>query len=310
MIYVFLSVCSSVLVSVLLKLARRYRIDVFQAITWNYSIVVILFFFKPQLTNIHQAPILTYSALAILLPAIFVVMGLAVRTAGIVRTDVAQRLSLLISLSAAFFVFNETFNPLKMVGIGLGAVAIACAIPWQKQSSNDEGKGNSWLYLLTVFFGIGVIDILFKQIALYKEVPYTTSLFIIYAMAFTVSMLVLLYMVVTRRVKFTWRHILFGWILGFANFGNILFYLKAHQALSANPSIVFSAMNIGVIIIGTLTGVLIFKEKLTTLNKIGISLAIVAIAIIAYAKTLEKKDKVDRSSDKKIKTELLIRKLN
>jgi hypothetical protein len=36
MLYVFLSICCSVIVSVLLKLARRYQIDVFQAITWNY----------------------------------------------------------------------------------------------------------------------------------------------------------------------------------------------------------------------------------------------------------------------------------
>jgi len=285
MIYVLLSVCSSVLVSVLLKLARRYQIDVFQAITWNYSIVVILFFFKPHLTNIHQAPIFTYSLLAILLPSLFVMMGLAVRTAGIVRTDVAQRLSLFISLTAAALLFHEAFTGLKLAGIVVGIAAIACAIPWQKGTEVSGEKSNSWIYLLTIFFGIGIIDVLFKQIALYKEVPYTTSLFIIYAMAFTICLIVLLFMVLTKKVKFTWRHILFGWILGFCNFGNILFYLKAHQVLSTSPSTVFSAMNIGVITIGTITGLVIFKEKLSTLNKIGIALAIVSIVIIAYAQT-------------------------
>ena len=105
MIYVLLSVCSSVLVSVLLKLAKRYNIDIFQAITWNYSIVVILFFFRPHLTNLHAAPIFRYGLLAVLLPALFVVIGLAVRKAGIVRTDVAQRLSLFISLTAAVVLF-------------------------------------------------------------------------------------------------------------------------------------------------------------------------------------------------------------
>lgn len=282
MIYVLLSVCSSVLVSVLLKLARRYDIDIFQAITWNYSIVVILFFFKPHLTNLEHAPIFSYGLLAILLPAIFVVIALAVRTAGIVRTDVAQRLSLFISLAAAFLIFNETPSALKYVGLAVGLIAIACSIPWQKSKGTDASN-RSWLYLLTVFIGMGIIDILFKQIALYKDVPYTTSLFIIYGMAFTLSIIVLLFMVITKRIKFTWRHILFGWILGFANFGNILFYLKAHQALSHNPSTVFSAMNIGVITVGAITGLVIFKEKLSNLNKAGIVLAIVAIVIIAYS---------------------------
>ena len=71
-------------------------------------------------------------------------------------------------------------------------------------------------------------------------------------------------------MKFSWPHILIGWVLGVANFSNILFYIKAHQALSKNPSIVFSAMNIGVIILGTLLGVFVFREKLSLVNKIGI----------------------------------------
>ena len=52
-----------------------------------------------------------------------------------------------------------------------------------------------------------------------------------------------------------------GLILGLLNFGNILFYLKAHKALAENPSTVFAGMNMGVIILGSLAGILIFKEK-------------------------------------------------
>ena len=282
MIYVFLSVCCSVIVSVLLKMARRYRIDVFQAITWNYSIAFVLLFFKPQVGNLQHAPIVSFGLLAVLLPALFVIIGKSVRTAGIVRTDVAQRLSLIISLTAAFELFNEVPSPLKFVGLGIGLLAIICAIPWQKQVHDDGAIGGSWVYLLTVFVGMGVIDVLFKEVALYKDVPYTTSLFIVYGLAFILSLAVLIGLVIAKKIKFTWRHIFFGWILGVANFGNILFYLKAHQALAGKPSTVFSAMNIGVVALGAIVGLVIFKEKLSTLNKVGIVLAIVAIVIIAY----------------------------
>jgi len=110
MLYVFLSICCSVVVSVLLKLAKRYHIDVFQAITWNYSMAILLtwIFFKPQLSiNFADAPIYNYIALGILFPSLFVIMASSVRLAGIVRTDVAQRLSLFIPIFAAFFIFNE-----------------------------------------------------------------------------------------------------------------------------------------------------------------------------------------------------------
>jgi drug/metabolite transporter (DMT)-like permease len=286
MLYVFLSICCSVVVSVLLKLAKRYQIDVFQAITWNYSMAILLtwIFFKPQLSHLQGAPVYNYLGLGILLPLVFWFIAYSIRITGIVRTDVAQRLSLFIPVIASFVLFSEMLTSLKIIGIALGFIAILCAIPWQQKGHINRVTKFSWFYLLTVFFGMGIIDVLFKEIALFKDVPYTTSLFIVYILAFVIAMAGLLYQVATKKTKFSWPHIFIGWILGVANFGNILFYLKAHQALSNNPSTVFSAMNIGVIAVGTLVGLVIFKEKLSLLNKAGIVIAVVAIIVISYAK--------------------------
>lgn len=286
MLHVFLSVCCSIIVSVLLKLARRYSIHVYQAITWNYLMAIALtwFFFKPELHTLQAPPVAIYVSIGILLPFIFLVMATSVRIAGIVRTDVAQRLSLFISLLAAFLLFNEVLTPLKIVGIIVGFAAILCSIPWQKQTANRKVMSNAWIYLLVVFLGFGAIDILFKQVAAYKAVPYTTSLFFIYILAFIIAIAGLFYQVITKKARISWPHITFGLILGVANFGNILFYLKAHQALSANPSAVFSAMNIGVITVGAIVGLVVFEERLSLLNKVGIGLAILAIIIITYSK--------------------------
>jgi drug/metabolite transporter (DMT)-like permease len=285
MLYIFLSVCCSVLVSILLKMAKRYQINVVQAITWNYAIAAALtwVFLKPKPDTISEAPLNIYLILGLLLPAIFYVMASAVRSAGIVRTDVAQRLSLLLSLSAAFLIFNDHFSILKILGILTGFAAIFCLIPWQKKHVVTQGNKNTWMYLLGVFLGFGAIDILFKQMALNKTAPYTASLFIVYLIAFGASLLGSAYQIKFKKKRFMYRHIFFGSILGVFNFGNILFYLKAHSALANNPSTVFTAMNIGVITVGTLVGLIIFKEKLGILHKAGIGLAVLAIAIIAYA---------------------------
>jgi drug/metabolite transporter (DMT)-like permease len=287
MFYVFLSICCSVVVSVLLKLAKRYHIDVFQAITWNYSMAILLtwIFFKPQLSNLAGAPIYNYLALGILFPLLFVIMASSVRLAGIVRTDVAQRLSLFIPIMASFFLFNEAKDLVKIIGIVLAFVAIICSIPWQKSASNRANKG-SWFYLLIVFLGFGVIDVLLKQITKVDKIPFTTAIFVVFILAFALSMIALIYQVITKKTRFSWPHIFIGWILGVANFGNILFYLKAHQALSNSPSVVFSAMNIGVIVVGAFIGMFIFKEKLSLLNKIGIVVALLAIIVISFPQTL------------------------
>ncbi|MDB5139892.1 MAG: EamA-like transporter family protein [Mucilaginibacter sp.] len=283
MLYILLSICCSVTVSILLKLAKRYHIDVYQAITWNYSMAILLswLFLKPHLQNLGDAPLFTYSVLGLLLPALFVILAVSVKLSGIVRTDIAQRLSLFIPIIASFLLFDEKITGLKLLGIILGFTAIIFSIPWQKNNVSNKGAGNAWLYLLVVFAGMGIIDVLFKQIAAFKPIAYGTSLFIVFVLAFIFALMGLLYQVITKRMRFSWPHILIGWFLGIANFGNILFYLKAHKALANQPSTVFSAMNIGVIVVGALIGLLIFKEKLSRLNKAGIVIAIIAIIVIA-----------------------------
>lgn len=287
MIYIFLSVCCSVVVSIMLKLARRYSIDVFQAITWNYSIAIILtwVFLKPQIGNLSTAPVYSYAILGFLLPSLFVVVAASVRFTGIVRTDTAQRLSLIIPLLAAFFLFNEQLTNYKLVGIMVGLVAVILLLLKPKSQRRNTYTTGSWLFPTIVFFGFGVIDVMFRQLALIKDVTFTTSLFAIYVIAFALSILGLIYMVVAKKTKFQWRYIGFGWLLGVFNFGNILFYLLAHKAMAQSPSVVFSAMNIGVIAIGTLAGTFLFKEKTSALNRAGIVLAIIAVILIAYAQT-------------------------
>ncbi|MGB4397971.1 MAG: EamA/RhaT family transporter [Daejeonella sp.] len=283
MIYIILSICCSVFVSVLLKLAKRYNIDTRQAIMWNYSMAALLTYliYDPVWPAFEGSLFPAYIVLGILLPSLFLVLALSVRYTGIVKTDIAQRLSLFIPVLAAFFFFGEAHSILKTAGIAFAFLAIICSVPWQK---NDQNSRSYWKYPMTVFVGMGVIDILFKQIAKTDSIAFTTSLFVVFILAFTVSALFLSYLFFVRKLKFTWINVVCGWILGVANFGNILFYLKAHQSLAEQPSLVFSAMNIGVIVLGSLVGVLVFKEKLTKLNYVGLVLAIFAIIFIVSAR--------------------------
>ncbi|HET8764738.1 MAG TPA: EamA/RhaT family transporter, partial [Rhodanobacter sp.] len=85
------------------------------------------------------------------------------------------------------------------------------------------------------------------------------------------------------RWRFTPRSVLGGIALGACNFGNILFYLQAHRALPQNPALVFASMNLGVVALGALTGVLIFREQLSRVNLTGVALALAAIGLLTVA---------------------------
>ena len=105
----------------------------------------------------------------------------------------------------------------------------------------------------------------------------------VFAIAFLIMAIVVLYQQLIKKEVFNFKNLLFGFLVGLFNFGNILFYLKAHHAFSENPSTVFAGMNMGVIILGSLAGVIAFKEKLSKLNYVGLLLALISIVLIVFA---------------------------
>ncbi len=293
MIFVLLSIVCSVLVSVVLKLARRYAIDVGQAIAWNYVVTGVLtaLVLRPALAPLHDGamPWLALVGLGVLLPTIFLALAASVRHAGIVRSDAAQRLSLLVSLLAAFVLFGEVWNALKGAGIGLGLAALVLML-WHRHAATGDDVGpeqaaaatTRWLYPLAVFAGFGVIDILFKQVA-QSGVPLGSALLAMFALALGVAFILQLARRVRGDMRFTLRSALGGVALGLFNFGNILFYLRGHRALPEHPALVFASMNIGVVALGALVGLLAFRERLSALNLAGVALALLAVAELAGA---------------------------
>ncbi len=281
MLYLLLSIICSVSVGVVFKISRRYSTNNLQIVGFNYMFALLFcsVIFRPAVTSIDQsAPFLVYGSLGILLPLVFLFLIASIANIGIVKTDAAQRLSLFIPILMAWLIFNETFSTLKIVGILIGFLALFFMLSKPTNTSNY-----SWKYPMLVFLGFGFIDVLFKKVALYTAVPYTTSLFVVFLIALLVIAVPIIYEIVVQKKKFTTRNLFFGFLVGTLNFGNILFYLKAHKAFAESPSTVFAGMNMGVIILGSLVGVFAFKEKLSTLNYVGIGFALISILVIVNA---------------------------
>jgi drug/metabolite transporter (DMT)-like permease len=268
-------------VGVIFKVARKYTISHTQIVAWNYVFACMLCYvsFGPDLNTVETtAPWWLYITIGILLPSIFLFLAASIKHMGIVKTDGAQRLSLFIPILAAWLLFKEQFSILKISAFVLAIPALLLIL-----TKNTENTKNKWGYPAVVLIGFGVIDILFKQIANYTSLPYITSLFVILGIAMTIMITVVAYEVVFKNVTVKIHNIIFGGLVGIFNFGNILFYLKAHQEFSKSPSTVFAGMNMGVIIMGSLVGVLIFKEKLSRMNFIGLFLALIAIVLIVLS---------------------------
>ncbi|MFD2941890.1 EamA family transporter [Flavobacterium notoginsengisoli] len=281
MLFLILSILCSVIVGVIFKISRKYNANPSQIISFNYvaAIALCYFTFSPDPNALdNNAPLEIYTAVGILLPIVFLFLALSIKFMGIAKTDAAQRLSLFIPILAAWLLFNEAFNTYKVIGVLIGFAALLFIL--KKQSDNQENK---WIYPAVVLFGFGLVDILFKKIALYTVVPYTTSLFFVFLIAFAVSILIVVYKLLVEKEKFGLQNIPFGILVGIFNFCNILFYLKAHKAFAENPSTVFAGMNMGVIVLGTIVGAYFFKERLSKINIFGLFLALIAIVFIVLS---------------------------
>lgn len=281
--FVIISVLCSVTVSVLIKWSRMKSVNYLQLVVWNYPVALGMTYWvlEPELERwTTDLPWNLYLPLGFLLPAIFFCTALAIRYGGIVRTEIAQRLSLFIPLLAAYFWMGEELLPEKFIGIGVGLIAMGLCLDW-KGGDAAEGR-KTRIYPILVLLGMGLIDVLFKQIAQFKSVSYMSSLWIVFLLAMLVAFTFLGYLVVIKKQKLDRYAIGIGALLGLFNFGNIVFYMKAHRALPDSPSLVFTAMNLGVIALGAIIGVVLFKEKLSFSNKIGVLLAIVSVLLIAY----------------------------
>ncbi|MDD2675115.1 MAG: DMT family transporter [Flavobacterium sp.] len=284
MLFLILSIICSVTVGVLFKIARSYNVSQVQIVGWNYVFALIFCYlsFSPDLSEVRTlAPWGIYVPIGILLPAIFLFLAASIKQVGIVKTDAAKRLSLFIPILAAWLLFKEDFNILKITALLVGFPALLLILT--KPSQNTENK---WIYPAVVLLGFGIIDILFKQIALYTSLPYTTSLFVVFGIALLIMIGAVVYDVIVSKKPMHFKNIIFGGLVGIFNFGNILFYLKAHKAFAENPSTVFAGMNMGVIVIGSLVGIFVFKEKLTKMNYAGLFLALIAIVLIVMSQII------------------------
>ena len=277
--YLIFSIICSVAVSILLKISKSKGISINQAVAINYPVAAISAFvlFKPDFSsnfNILLSEWQILLSLGILLPAVFIIMGECVIRTGIAKSDAAQRLSLFLPILAAFLIFGETFSLGKILAVVLAIVSLSALV--YKPKSNTQSTGGIWT-LLGVWLGYGIIDILFKQLS--KNAAMTATNL---CTVFILSAIILFTYLILRKTKWTKASISGGIILGCLNFGNIYFYFRAHQAYTNNPTLIFAAMNLGVITLGTIIGTSVFKEKINIINIIRIILAITAIVCLFH----------------------------
>lgn len=281
---IVLTVFFSVTASLLLKIGfKKPFFSLVQAIAVNYVTALLLdiVYLHPNWHQVFHHQQWLCLILGVLMPALFFILGQAIKKIGIAKADTAQRLALIIPVLCAFLLFHETIKTVKLVAVGLAFLAIFLLFIPEKNARHTSDNGENIFYFCAVMIGFGMVDSLFK--ALTQSSLSTADALV--SIFFLANILLFIWLLL-HRTQWHLVNIKLGILIGIANFANIYFYLEAHRYLANSPTLVFTAVNLGVIIFAVLIARFCFKERLIFINYIGISLAIIALWLLLNAANL------------------------
>jgi drug/metabolite transporter (DMT)-like permease len=286
MIYLLLSILTSVIVVAYFKLFDKYNVNTFEAIVVNYLVCATMGNLLAETPGITTAfwneDWFKYTLiLGFLFISVFYSIAQTAQKIGVSVSMVAAKLSVAIPVIFALFIHNETLGVLKVAGILVSLVAVYFI---SQNSSSKNNNASLWYLPLYVFLGSGLIDTILNHINKTYIPPFNTNhiLSFVFLTAFVLGALLLVYQLVSAKKMLSIKSIGWGIALGIPNYMCMYFLLKTLGAFT-EASIVLPINNIGIVMASTLTGVFVFKEHLSTFNKIGLMLAIASIVILSLS---------------------------
>jgi len=285
--YLLLSILTSTALVVILKYFSTFNINTFQAIVFNYFVCAGLGILISDTTPLFSTQIVHqpwfYAALILgcCFIGLFNLMGWTAQQFGLTAVSVSTKLSLIIPVTLAFVLYREDLTILKVAGILIALPAVYLAT--QKEEKGQINKSvKAWLLPLILFIGSGCNDTLINFTQKNYLTPELMSSFVIliFGVAGSIGLLLLGYKILFKKEKIAFQNIIGGIVLGVPNYFSMYFLVKALAVKDWDSSAVFTINNVGILLISAFAGFLLFKEKFSVKNTIGIGLACVAILLL------------------------------
>lgn len=286
MIYLLLSVLSSTIIFVVFRLYTKFGVNTLQAIIVNYFIACAVGFFGYiKGSDLTAVPSEKWFPGALMLGGLFItVFNLAAVTtqkSGLSVVAVATKMSVAIPVFFGIFLYNESTGFFKLFGILLALIAVYLTSIKTKEGLSI--KSRNLIFPLLVFLGSGIIDtsLKFLETSYVSETDVGLFSSTIFATAGIIGIVILMIQAFMGKLKITLRNILGGIALGIPNYYSIYFLVMALRSNGLESSTIFTINHVAIVTLSTLTGILLFQEKLLRKNWIGLALAVISIILVA-----------------------------
>ncbi|MBQ2943145.1 MAG: DMT family transporter [Ruminococcus sp.] len=276
MIYLLLAIISSALVSVIMRLSTNRVRNNIGMLSMNYlTCLVIAAAFSgittlfPKSTQLPQALGLGAINGALYLFS-FILFQRSVKKNGVVLSSIFMKLGLLVPLVLSILMFGEAPTVLQIIGfcIAIGAIILINL----KTDASDTRMGPLLIFLLLMG---GSADAMSK---IYEETgPVSlSSQFLFYT--FLVAFVLCIILMLIKKQRIGRNEILYGCLIGIPNFFSAKFLLLS---LDTVPAVVaYPTFSVGTILVVTLVGVAVFKERLTIKQIIAACAILTALVML------------------------------
>jgi len=292
MLYIILAIVLVVYLFAVFKLFSRFGVNTFHAIIINYFVAGVtgLIYCGKSLSTDYflGVPIIyIYVPLGVLFISVFYLISLTVQRISMATASVANKMSVVMPVLFSVIFVGENLSLLKGIGIIVALVAVYLTTKVKEVNNGVNKKTLLWLPVL-VFFGSGLIDTTVNAAkTFYLNSSSEEEMFCIGAFfsAFITGLLVIGFKKlrgnqVPEKSSF-FKSLIGGLALGIPNFFSIAFTLRALDEKVLSAAQLFPVLNISNVVLAAVVGYMIFKEKLSLTNIIGILLAVISIILIA-----------------------------
>lgn len=296
MIYLIGSIVLTSYLTLSFKVCEKYNVSIFQAIVFNYITCVITGSivngsFPINVEVIHQTWFHWAFVMGVLFISIFNIVGMTAQKISVAVASVANKLSLIIPVILSVYLYHETVRGWKLFGVILALIAVilTCYQPRNKSNEKKEENGK-WKYILPValFLGSGLLDALINHVQQTYVTVENSNAYLIsgFFSAAIIGTLYLEYQYMIGKQVFSFKNVLAGILIGIPNYFSIWCLVHFLKQSPWQSSASIPVNNMGIVLFSSVVAWILFKERLSVINWVGILLSIVAIYFIAFGANL------------------------
>ena len=288
MLYLLLSILSSLFILIVFKISGKYNVKVIQPIIINYFVASALGYFISGLSpkEIIAVPT-TWIWPGILIASLYIftffLIGYSTRKAGMALTTIASKMSFVFPMFFSILIDpNDNYSNTKLLLLIMAVLAVLLSVYKKRTKSIDSLFIIFLPFILFVLMGFADSLVKFAQNSFVKsENESSLFSFIIFSFA-ALWGIMLIFLQKDKKEMLQPKVLITGLLLGIFNFGSLYFLINALNDLTFNNSLVFALNNMGVVLFSIIIALTFFKEKVTNLNKVGIALSIITFGVIMF----------------------------